>query len=553
VGAVAALAFLLLLVELAQPASPFRLLFRKINVTLLILFALDVCWRFWQAAEKREYCRHHWFDLIVFVPLIQFFFDTEGSTVGVAVRQVVILAMLISRTRKTRSFLALFSFRPAQSMTLSFAGAIGVGSVLLMLPAATSGGRGMSFVDALFTATSATCVTGLIVQDTATYLTTFGQLVVLGLIQVGGLGIMTFSVALAYLMGKQVSLKEQASLQDLMDQSTLAGIRRLLFFILGMTVAIEALGMLALTLAWSAAIPQVGPRLYAAFFHAISAFCNAGFSTFSDNLLGFQDHWATNLVIGALIVCGGLGFMVFKDLVDKRPFQGRGATNGRRLHSRIQTRMVLMTSGILIVAGTLLILVFEHQTPWNGGGDARSVLVALFQSISTRTAGFNTCDMGALAPATLFLMMLLMFIGASPGSTGGGIKTTTAAVLWLALSSSLRGQENVGFYRRTLPREIVQKAMSVTLMALVIVAGFTLLLLYTEAQPFSSILFEVVSAFGTVGLSVGITPSLTTPGKLLITVLMFIGRLGPLTIAYSFLKLGKKANYVYAEERVMID
>lgn len=521
------------------------------NLAVLVVFVADVAVRILVSPDRRAHLRQNWLDLIVLLPLLQHIGGVHRGAWSVLARQTAIVVMLLTRTRRVKRLFSSFTLKPAQLMALTFLGAIYAGTVLLMLPAASRAGEQMRLVDALFTATSATCVTGLIVADTATHFSTFGQLVILVLIQVGGLGIMTFSVSLALLAGRDVGLKQRAALQDMMDYDTLAGVRRLVLFVVGMTAVFETIGSVALFVSWRAQIPEVGARLYHASFHAVSAFCNAGFSTFSDSLMRFDGHAATNVSVCVLIVCGGLGFTVFKDFVDN--VRVKLSTPGhQRWRLRTQTKLVLSVSLCLICIGAVLLAAFERHALLDQVATPRTVCVPVFQSITARTAGFNTCDIGRLSSASLFLMMVLMFIGASPGSTGGGIKTTTAAVLWTAVVTNLRRREHAEVFRRTLPLEVIQKAVTVLVLSATTVVVFTVLLLSTEQKPLRDVLFEVISAFATVGLSTGITPELTVPGRLLVTVLMFVGRLGPLTVAYSLLRFRRPANYAYAEERVMV-
>lgn len=548
IGTVALAAFALLLAEHTAFGDAHQAFFVAANLVVLVIFALDVVIGFVLSKDKRAHLRGHWFSVVVFVPLIQFVPGIRGLHFFVIVRQVVIVLVLISRSRHAGRLLALLSLRPAQLMIVSFVFAIGIGAVLLMLPGAVVDGSRTALVDAVFTATSAVCVTGLIVQDTAVYFSRFGQAVILLLIQAGGLGIMTFSVALAVVMGRQMDVRRRAAMQDILDYDTLAGVRRLVLFIVGMTFVVETCGWLALTIAWRGRFESEWLTAWHALFHAVSAFCNAGFSTFSDSLTGFAGSLGTNAVIVALIVVGGLGFMVIKDLIDL--VNGRGDVRVRRL--RVQTKVVLVVSGSLIVAGGLVFYALERYGLFAGMGRGQAGLMALFQSVTSRTAGFNSCDIAGLSAGALLVTMALMFVGASPGSTGGGIKTTTVAALLATILSEFRQRDCAELHRRTIPYEVVRKAVTLLCLSLILVLGFAVLLMYVEEKPFVAVLFETVSAFGTVGLSTGLTPQLSTEGKLLVTVLMLVGRLGPLTFAYAFASRHLASRYEYAEERLMI-
>jgi trk system potassium uptake protein len=360
---------------------------------------------------------------------------------------------------------------------------------------------------------------------------------------------MTFSVALTVLLGKHIDISQRAVLQDALDHDTLAGVRRLIRFIVLMTFAFEAIGAILLFLCWHEDFESLSSAIYHALFHSVSAFCNAGFSTFSDSLVGFRDNAGINIVICGLIVFGGLGFAVIQDLFSAARNRLRGRVNNR---SRIQTRIVLRVTFFLILLGMGVVYLTERSGLLLGLSPENTVLAVFFQSVTARTAGFNTLDVGALSSATAFATIVLMFIGASPGSTAGGIKTTTLACLWASLVTGLRNRPHVEMHRRTIPPETVYKALTLLCVSLGVVVVFTLLLLSTEQKPFLDVLFEVVSAFGTVGLSMGLTPELSDTGRILITALMFIGRLGPLTIAYAMLPSHAKVSYKYAEERIMI-
>lgn len=413
----------------------------------------------------------------------------------------------------------------------SFLGLVLVGTLLLYLLPGIYTGERLGFVDALFTATSAVCVTGLIVVDTATYFTPFGQAVLLGLLQLGGLGILSLTTLLVLVTSGRISLRSEeiAGASDAMpyiDPGQL--IRNLVRY----TLITEAVGALLLYLVW---IPRFGAAdaAWPALFHAISAFCNAGFSIFSDNMVGFAGSIPTLSIIGALIVIGGLGSFVLTEL------RLRYSQRGRRLS--VHTRLVLVTTAVLLAGGSLLFLFFEWQNVLAGRSLPGRITGALFLAITPRTAGFNTVDYALLTPASLFLTIVLMMIGGSPGSTAGGLKTTTFALLALLAWSRLRGQQNTDAFRRTIPDRTAERAVGLVVAVLAFLGATILLLLLTElgGEPFAlqgglmQIAFEVTSAFNTVGLSTGITPALSTPGKVIVCVLMFVGRVGPLTLVAS--------------------
>jgi len=551
IGIVAIFAFLLLIAQLSSYFDHYAHLIKFVNFIILSLFICDVLCRFIFSKDRKNHIRRNWLDFIVFIPLLQFVKGIQNTSLFVILWQIVIVLMLVSRVKRANKFITLLSLKPAQLMVASFASAIGVGTVLLMLPIATKAGIKTSLVDAVFTATSATCVTGLIVKDTAGHFSAFGQAVILALIQIGGLGIMTFSVSLVLFLSKRIEMQRRIIMQEVLDQSAALDVKTLVLFIAKMTLSFELVGAACLFVIWRDRFPGVIETAYHAVFHSISAFCNAGFSTFSDSLKGFSGDIYTNVVICLLIFLGGLGFTVVRDIYDnlKSRFQGKSREVFR---FRTQTKIVLTTSIVLILIGAAAIYAFERYNTFSGMGDKEKILCSVFQSITSRTAGFNTCDISGLSSATFLIMMVLMFIGGSPGSTAGGIKTTTAAILWATITSGFKQSENTETYKRTIPAEAIKKTISVFAVSLGVVVVFCLSLLYVERKIFSSLLFEAMSAFGTVGLSTGITPALSLKGKILITALMFVGRLGPLTIGYAFTRYRRPARYRYAEERVMI-
>lgn len=428
-----------------------------------------------------------------------------------------------------------------------------MGTVLLALPAASTG-KGVGLVNALFTATSASCVTGLVVLDTGKNFTMFGQSIILVLIQVGGLGIMTLSTLFLLLAGKRTSLLGRLVIKDALTDGKERSLPSLLKDVLLFTVVIEGIGASLLFVRFLPGRKALD-ALYLGVFHSISAFCNAGFSVFSDNFLHYQKDWILNLTLCFLIISGGIGFLVLSELKRKRPLRPRSLAR-LSLHSKI----VLCTTGILLVAGTALLLPMEWHNTLKGLSVPERFLAAFFQSVTTRTAGFNTLPIGALANGTLFLMILLMFIGASPGSCGGGIKTTSFASLISLGISRIRGKEKTHCFRRTISESTIGKAISIAMISGVVIVLATMALLMTELGEMSHItsrgkffelLFEVVSAFGTVGLSTGVTPGLSQMGKIIITMVMFVGRLGPLVIAMAVSR-ESAPRYYYAEESIMI-
>ena len=445
---------------------------------------------------------------------------------------------------------------PAVVIFGSFAATIAAGALLLSLPIAAT--ERLSVVDAVFTATSAVCVTGLAVVDTGTALTTFGQVVVLVLCQVGGLGLMTFAMFVVLLLGRQVSFRDHMVIEDTMHHSPSAEIGKLLRYVLTFTFTVEAVGAVLLWLRWRHDFPA-GRALYLSVFHSVMAFCNAGFSLFPDSLIRYRSDVAVNAVVTALIISGGLGFLVNMELRDQAVMRFSGRRPPRL---SLHTRIVLAVTGALLALGMAGFLVSEWQNLLRGMPLTEKLLAAWFQSVTPRTAGFNTVDYGQAATATLFFTIFLMFIGASPGSTGGGVKTTALGLLLALLRARYRGRGRATMFERTIPHAVMDRAISVILLSWILASSALLLLTVAEhgvaphaavRPPFIDLMFEAVSAFATVGLSTGITPSLSPAGKMVLVLLMFAGRLGPVTIA---LAAGRKApgrvRFRYAEENVMV-
>lgn len=416
-----------------------------------------------------------------------------------------------------------------------------------MLPVATKSGEGADFLTALFTATSATCVTGLVVVDTKTYWSTFGQIVIMLLIQVGGLGIMTMSTLFALILGRRITFKERLVMQEAFNTNSLGGIVKFAKYILMVSFLFESIGAIILTLRF---LPQMGLKkaVYYGLFHSISAFNNAGFDLMGNfrSLTGYVSDWVVNLVIMGLIIFGGLGFYVLLDIYEHRHF------NKFTLHSKIVITITLF----LIAIGTLLIFLFEYNNPktLKPLDFPTKILASLFQAVTPRTAGFNTLSLSDMTIASKFLTIILMFIGASPAGTGGGIKTTTFAVILYTVLSVIKGEEETVLYKRTISRNIVYKAVAISFISVFIIFSVTMVLSITETSDFLTILYETISAFGTVGLSLGLTPELTTVGRIIIIFTMYTGRVGPLTLALALAQRQKKPKPImkYAEEKIMV-
>jgi trk system potassium uptake protein TrkH len=428
---------------------------------------------------------------------------------------------------------------PALVIALSFLTPILLGGFLLWFPFSHIGELG--FLDALFTSASAITVTGLSVVDTATRFTLIGKSIILLLIQLGGLGFMTFSTLTLILLGRSLSLTDRMLIESGFTTGGYRNLYPLIKRIFLFTVSFELVG--ALVLFFSLRIANPMERAFFAIFHSVSAFCNAGFSTFGNSLEDYAANWLVNGTFMVLIVSGGIGFLVLNEM--GHIIRKRRALSKMSLHSK----MALTTSAYLLLAGTLVLFVFESH----GQALPQRLLTSLFHSVTSRTAGFNTVNLALYSQATLMFICLLMFIGASPGSTGGGIKTTTAATTFAYLRSYVMGRKRTEMKYRSLPEKTVEKAFLLIILALVLVVVIQFLLLIFEPNlRFFSLLFEVISAFGTVGLSLGITSALGSAAKILLMITMFIGRIGPMTLLLALSRDESRAIITYPEEDVMI-
>ncbi|MFH1475918.1 MAG: potassium transporter TrkG [Verrucomicrobiota bacterium] len=435
--------------------------------------------------------------------------------------------MGINNQEKTKS--------PHWFLTKAVAVPILLGTALLMIPLANRSGQWTDPLTALFMATSAMCVTGHTVVDPGSYFSVFGQLVLLGLFQLGGLGFMTLATVCLVLLGRRLSIQSELTLTASLGGEEASQLRRLLYRTVVFAFAVESVGALVLmTRLIRAHGFTTGQAFYQGIFHSVSAYCNAGLSLFPDNLMAVRDDKIFLLTMGVLIIMGGLGFLVINEFTVFKFWRDNRLARGRlSLHARI----VVWSSLVLIVGGGLLFALLEWNKTLAPLDISGRLTCALFQSITPRTAGFNVVDMAQAHAATRFVTMLLMFIGGSPGSAAGGIKTTTAVVLIFTMLAIMRGKRDATFQRRTISIRVVEEALSVFLLGIVVVGGLYGLLLVSEesalmAAQFApeALLFETISAFGTVGLSTGIIPELTVMGKLLIILGMFIGRVGPLTM-----------------------
>lgn len=436
--------------------------------------------------------------------------------------------------------------RPVQILALGFALVILVGSILLTLPIASNSGMRTNYIDALFTATSAVCVTGLVTLDTGTYWSYFGKTVIICLIQIGGLGFMSFATLIALILGKKITLQERLVMQEAMNTFSLQGLVRMARYILIFTFSIEAIGAVLLSIRF---IPDYGiaKGIYFSAFHSISAFCNAGFDLIGDfrSLTPYAESGIIMLTIGFLIAIGGLGFSVWYELFNFRK------TKRLSLHSKF----VLAVTGILIFGGAIFMFLFEAGNPATIAPMSvkGKFLSSLFASITPRTAGFNSISTTDMSPAGRFLTIIFMFVGGSPGSTAGGMKTATAGVLIMTIISVIRGREETEIFERRISKDIVYKSLTIAVISITLVIAVSMILSITEVgASLEYIIYEATSAFGTVGLTLGLTTKLTTIGKLVIAFTMFCGRVGPLTIALAVARNCSGNTIRYPEDKILV-
>lgn len=523
------------------------------------VLAFSVIANYINSDDLEHFIRKHVFSLMVVIPLFISMGDIEFTLLLCAAHLISsILSLYDSGEEQKENFaqeeetqssklFRNFSLSPAQLVLLSFSAVIFLGTFLLMLPFSSTG-KSIGFIDSLFMATSATCVTGLSTISISNDLTFFGQAVILVLIQIGGLSIMTLYSSMAIMLGRSMGMKDRVVLQDLLDVSSLDELFATIVNIIRYTFFIELWGGIVLTIGFIFEGFEFGRALYYGFFHSISAFCNAGFSLFDTSLESYDTNFLITGTIMVLITTGGIGFIVIRELVEV--FSNKKKMKNLGLHSKV----VLMTSGVLTAVGAIFFFYSEYLNALDGYSFWEKVSVSLFQSVTLRTAGFNTLDLGNLQSYTIVMMAVFMFIGASPGSTGGGIKTTTLAILAQSIISTLKGRKKVIMLDRRIPEPVVVRTTAITFISIIIVAVFILIMMRLEPnQSFLTIFFEVISATGTVGLSLGITPDMGVYGKFAISIAMFIGRIGPLTMVLAIgqrqAELGK---YEYPEGKMLI-
>jgi len=496
-------------------------------------------WMLWTEGNRAVLAVLAPFVLLVFVS------PTREAVLSVLAFAIAIsLMFFIVRSPLFDQVLEDFYDFPALLILTSFACLIAIGTILLTLPAASPGPTGISPIDALFTSTSATCVTGLIVLDTPNDFTFFGQAVILTLIQVGGLGIMVLSTFGAVLLGEGLGLRGEQALGDLLEIGSSRDAYRLTRFIVLVTVGFEAVGASIMTWGYWSRGRAVGEAIWHGIFHAISAFCNAGFALQTKSILMFQEEPVMLMTFATLIIVGGIGFVVIAAIWS-------WGTTPSPPKFGVHAKIALSFTGFLLVSAFAVYLAVEWSASLQGLSWDDKMWNAFFQSVTFRTAGFNSVAFDSLKQSTVMLMLVFMFIGASPGSAGGGAKTTTVAILLGLVRGMARGETRVVFFGRRVPQEVVYRSGAiVTLFSGAIAAGFFSLALVEDIE-FVTLLFEAFSAMGTVGLSLGATGELHAPGKLIVIVMMYLGRTGPLTLAVAF-TAPQKSNLDYTETDVMV-
>ncbi|WP_311480611.1 TrkH family potassium uptake protein [uncultured Anaerococcus sp.] len=434
------------------------------------------------------------------------------------------------------------SLNPPMVLSLGFAILITIGGLLLSLPFFTKSGQATPLVDSLFVAASASCVTGLTPVNTLEHWNTYGHILIIILIQIGGLGVMSLASIIPLILGKKIGMKSRQILKEQLNVESLEGMIVLFKYVLAFTFGTEILGAFLLSIKF---IPLygAGKGVWYAVFHSISAFCNAGFDILGDSIFPFRDDLLINLTLSFLVIVGGLGFVVTSELFRRRSFKKLST------HSKL----VIMVTGILLIFGTIMFLFLENEDGVLQYESLKgSILESFFQSVVARTAGFYSVDLSQIKDSTALMLMGLMFVGGSPGSTAGGIKTTTLGVLFLSTHAVVRGESEPVVFGRHISTETVRKALAIFLVSIVIILSVSFMLTITESAPLVDILYETVSALATVGASKGMTPHLTDAGKNLITLCMYLGRIGPMTMAFAFGMKAKKSLIRYPESFISI-
>ncbi len=534
----------------------FRPIVYEVGRILVIIYILEIIVQFFFSPSPKAYLKKCWHLFVSAAVLFLLFnrisaVDTSHRFIFIYSKlflvsvEFILFAKFLLQAKRIREIYKSFKVNPAQIIVLSFAGIILIGSFMLYLPYARNGEEDMRYIDALFTSTSAVTVTGLVVVDTGTAFSRVGQVFLILLIQTGGLGIMTIAAFIQVSLGSEMSLYGRYSTAALLDETNLKNLYTIIKFIVLITFSIEIVGVFLLLPHFLSVTGSWFEAFFYSLFHSVSAFCNAGFSLYSESFTGAKSSVWANFVLIILVVSGGIGFTVLRNIV-------RRVVRGTKERMLVQTRIVLITTLFLLIFGAVIFYLFERDDILSGYRPYEKLLASLFQSVTVRTAGFNTVDISGLRVRTLFMLSTLMFIGASPGSTGGGIKTTTFFILILTIFTILKDQRFNTIYKRRIPFQVVNRAIAILVSAVGFVIFGGLMLGFSEKFPFTQILFETVSAFGTVGLSTGITPLLSDFGKVILMLSMFVGRIGPLTLVLAIRNTQSTRLITYPEERVMV-
>lgn len=537
---------------------------------IILLFIIEEILRFFITSQKLKHLKTRIIDHIValllllklifhnsFIDITSYVFpqanDYQVLTINLLLIYFILLFIVFIKSLRYNYLLSKIKIHPGGIITLSFAFIIIVGSILLMLPKATPDTVHFKYIDALFTSTSAVCVTGLTSVDTATSFTFLGKLIILFLIQVGGLGVMTLTTFFAAFLAGGISFKVRLMMKDLLSQESISEVANLLMKIALFTFVIEIIGALILyiSLGGNFLFPDWN-LIWISIFHSVSAFCNAGFSLFSDNLMNpltYHNYLFTTTIM-ILIIFGGIGFTVLSNIVSLNPFSKQYKRIRYKL--RLHTKLVLITTCLLILTGAFLIFITELYSGANYN-IFESLYQSLFLSVTSRTAGFNIFPTEKLLAPTMFIIIILMWIGASPGSTGGGIKTSTISIAFLTFINLIRGKERLELFNRQISEEIIKKSFIIIFASIIVLAiGVFFLLLFEPDKNSLDLIFEVTSALGTVGLSRGITSYLGDGGKTVIILTMFIGRIGALTFFMAFFRQQQESKYTLPYENIMI-
>ena len=446
---------------------------------------------------------------------------------------------------------------PVRILSMGFAVVILIGAGLLKLPVSAANGISTPFIDCLFVSTSATCVTGLVTVDTGTHWSYFGKTVIMFLIEIGGLGFMSFATLFALILGRKITLKERLILQESMNVSGLQGLVKLAKYILLFTVSVQVTAALILSTQF---IPQFGlaKGIYYSIFHSVSGFCNAGIDLFGNfnSVTSYHSNPVIIITLGSLIIIGGLGFYVWQELY--RIFKENGFWLGFKAMPKklsVNAKLVLSVTGILLIGGTVLMFLFEMNNPGTiqGMSLGDKILNSWFAAVTPRTAGFNSLSIADMSHAGRFLTIILMFIGGSPGSTAGGIKTTTLGLLVFTVLSIIRNRPDTVIFRKRIGADVVLRALAIVFIAMSLVVTVVMILCITEqGVSLEYLIYETVSAFGTVGLTLGLTPNLSFAGKMVIALTMYIGRLGPLTLVVALARRSNLRGIRYPEDKIIV-